>query len=87
MNFVPRPGLEAVDRLDQAEAGDLKQVVERLVGVRVAQSEVACQRQETLRELLACGEVAQLVVAHQEEALRLTRVGAGAGGTAVVPRD
>jgi hypothetical protein len=37
----PAAGLEAVDGLDQAEARDLQQVVEGLVGVRVAQREVA----------------------------------------------
>ena len=52
------PGLEAVDGLDQAEARDLHEVVERLVGVRVAQRQVAGERQEPLAELLARGEVA-----------------------------
>jgi hypothetical protein len=65
------PRLEPVDRLDQPEARDLKQVVERLVGVRVAQRQVAGERQEPLRQLLARGQVAVVVVADQELALRL----------------
>ena len=81
----PAAGLEAVDRLDQAEARDLKQVVEGLVGVRVAQREIARQREETLHELLARGKVCELVVANQQEALGLTWVGAHAWGTALAP--
>jgi hypothetical protein len=63
-------GVEAVDRLDQTEARDLQQIVERLVRVGVTSREVARQRQEQLRELLARGPVAPAVVAEQEFALR-----------------
>ena len=75
----PAAGVEAVDRLDQAEARDLEEVVERLVRVRVAQREVAGERQEPLGELLARGEVAVAVVADQELALGLLRFRAVAG--------
>ena len=82
-------GFEAVDRLDQAEARDLQQVVERLVGVRVAQREIASQRQETLHQLLTRGEVAELVIANQELSLDLPRgsaVGACRVGRSGQPR-
>ena len=52
-------GLEPVDRLDQPEARDLEQIVERLVGVDVAQRQVARQRQEPLHELLPRGKVSE----------------------------
>jgi hypothetical protein len=50
-------GFEGVDRLDQAEAGDLQQVLERLVGIRVAKREVPRQREEAPDELLAGREI------------------------------
>src|SRR5215217_3064702 len=81
----PAVGLEAVDGLDQAEARDLEQVVEGLVGVRVAEREVARQREEALYELLTRGEVSVCVVAHQQQALGLARVLAGTGCPGVVP--
>ena len=59
-------GLEAVDRLDQPEAGDLHEVVERLVGVAVAEREVAGERDEALDQLVAGSDVAVAVVAHEE---------------------
>ena len=78
-------GLEAVDRLDQAEARDLEQVVERLVRVGVAQREVTGEWQEALAELLARGEVPQLVVADQQPAFGLPRIGARAGRASCGP--
>jgi hypothetical protein len=36
--------VEAVDRLDEAEAGDLEDVVEGLLGALAARGEAACQR-------------------------------------------
>ena len=74
----PAFGLEAVDRLDQAKARDLQQVVEGLVGVRVAQGEITGQRQEALRELFAGGQVAVTVVADQKLLLGFLCVLAGA---------
>ena len=82
----PAARLEAVDRLDQAKARDLEQVVVGLVGVGVAQREVARERQETLHQLLTRGEVTEPVVARQQQALCLTCLGAHAWGTAVAPR-
>jgi hypothetical protein len=64
-------GIEAVNCLQQAEARHLEQIVERLVRVAVAQREVAGEGQESLRELLPCGEVAVAVVADQELVLEL----------------
>ena len=63
---MPALGVEAVDRLHEADAGDLHQVVERLVGALVAARELARERQEALDQLLARGRVAALVVAHQQ---------------------
>ena len=45
--------VEAVDRLQQPERGDLDQVVERLAAALVAAGELARERQEALHELLA----------------------------------
>ena len=74
-------GLEAVDCLDEAEARDLKQVVERLVGVRVAQRQVTRERQEALGELLPGDQVTFVVIANQEPALDLSRFLARAGAS------
>src|SRR5262245_40143596 len=79
--------LEAVDRLDQAEAGDLYEVVQRLVGVHVAEGQLTRERQEALAELLARGEVALLVAADQQPAFGRPCVGAGARGPALHAPD
>ena len=65
-------GLEAVDRLDQPEAGDLHEVVERLVGVAVAEREVAGERDVALDQLVAGSDVTVAVVAHEQLALGVT---------------
>ena len=49
----PVAGVEAVDRLQQADRAGLDEVVERLVGVRVALREVPHERQVALGELRA----------------------------------
>ena len=46
-------GVEAVERLDEAEARDLDQVLERLAAAAVARSEPPDERHEAARELLA----------------------------------
>ena len=51
----------------------------------VGKREVPRERQEALAELLARGEVSQLVVADQEPALGLPRVGARAGHASCGP--
>ena len=58
--------LEAVDRLQQAERGDLDQVVERLAAALVAPRKLARQRQEALHERLARGGIAVAVVALEQ---------------------
>jgi hypothetical protein len=68
--------LEPVDRLDQAQACDLQQVVERLVGVRVAKRKIAGQRQEPLDQLLTRNEIALVVIAHKQLPLGFARLGA-----------
>jgi hypothetical protein len=47
--------VEALDRLQQPERGDLDQVVERLAGTLVAARELPRERQEALDERLARG--------------------------------
>jgi hypothetical protein len=58
--------VEAVDRLDQPERGDLHEVVEWLVGAPVAPRHAAGERQEARDELLARGLVAVAVIADEE---------------------
>ena len=50
---VPRLGVEAVDRVDEAEAGDLQEVVEGLAGAAVAQRQVLGEGQVAAHQLLA----------------------------------
>ena len=50
--------VEAVDRLDEAQRGDLQEVVERLLRALVAARELARERQEALDERLAVDRVA-----------------------------
>jgi hypothetical protein len=83
----PASGLEAVDRLDQAEARDLHEVVQRLVRVRVAKGEVTRERQEALAELLARSEVAVVVVADQKPAFSFLCIRSVAGGPALCPQS
>ena len=59
-------GVEAVDRLDQPERGDLDEVVERLVGAPVAPRHPPGQREQALDQLLAGGLVAVAVVADEQ---------------------
>ena len=63
--------VEAVDRLDQAEARDLEEVVEGLLGALVAAGELARERQEALDEHLAVDRVALVQVAREERAILL----------------
>ena len=58
--------VEAVDRLDQADAADLDEIVELLAAVGVAPRQRADEREVLLDQLLARGEVAVLVVAAQQ---------------------
>ena len=53
-------GVEAVDRVDQAEAGDLEEVVEGLAGAAVAQRQPLGERQVAAHQLLADRRVAGL---------------------------
>jgi hypothetical protein len=83
--------LEAVDRLQQAERGDLDEVVERLAAALVAARELARERQEALDERLASRGIAVAVVALQQ-ALVLARpnralaLGAGISSATTVTR-
>ena len=58
--------VEAVDRLDQADAADLDEIVELLAAVGVAPRQRADEREVLLDQLLAGCEVALLVVAAEE---------------------
>ena len=71
-------GVEAVDRLDQADARDLDQVVERLGAARVPGREPPRERHEALDQLLADGRRGILGVAAQQRPLvRELLVGTG----------
>ena len=61
--------VEAVDRLDQTEAGDLEEVVEGLLGALVAARELARERQEALDEHLAIDRIALIQIAGEEGAI------------------
>ena len=63
--------VEAVDRLQEPERGDLDEVVERLAGAVVAPRELARERQEALGERLAGRLVAVSVIALQQAAVLL----------------
>ena len=61
--------VEPVDRLDEAEARDLEEVVEGLLRPLVAAGELARERQEPLDEQLAVDGVAPVEVALEEGAI------------------
>ena len=67
-------GVEAVDRAEQPDAGDLHEVVQRLGAAVVAPGEAAGERQEAFDELVAGGGVAEARVA-AEQALDSRRAG------------
>jgi hypothetical protein len=72
-------GIESVDRLQQAEVGDLQQVVERLAVGAIASCQRARQRGESPDELLAQLWRATLRVVPQQSALSGTvHIGAAA---------
>jgi hypothetical protein len=59
-------GVEAVDRAEQRDAGDLGEVVLRLGAALVAAGQAAGEREEALEQLVARGEVAEAVVAAEQ---------------------
>jgi hypothetical protein len=58
--------VEAVDRLDQAKARDLEQVVERLSGPRIPAGKVARERHEAVNKLLARALISGFLPAAKE---------------------
>ena len=76
--------VEAVDRLEQAERGDLDEVVELLAAALVAPRELAGERQEALDQRLARGRVAVRGAALEQRAIL---AGAGARGSACLERS
>jgi hypothetical protein len=70
----------AVDSLDQPDARDLQQVVERLAGARVADGQPACERQAPPDQLVAGGEVPALAVALEQARLLETLPGGAESG-------
>ena len=62
-------GIEAIDRLDEAQRGDLQQIVERLAGALVAARELSRQREEALHELVASAGVRVAVIADEQLAI------------------
>jgi len=77
--LAPALGVEAVDRAEQPDAGDLDEVVERLGAAVVAPREAAGERQEALDEFVAGGEVAEARVT-AEQALDPRRAGLRGAG-------
>ena len=71
--------VEAVDRLEQPERGDLDQVVELLPAALVAAGELAREGQEARDELLARGGIALAVVADEQAPVLLGPRGAVLG--------
>ena len=67
----PALEVEAVDGLDEPQAGDLEEVVEGLLGALVAARQLARERQEALDEHLAVDRVAPLEVAREQRAILL----------------
>src|SRR5215208_3717579 len=65
----PAVGIEAVERLDEPEARDLDEVVQRLAVAAVARGEAPREGHEAARELLAHDGVLVLGVATQQRAL------------------
>ena len=61
--------VEALDGVDEAQAGDLEEVVEGLVGALVAARELAGERQEALDERVAVDRVALVEVAREQRAI------------------
>jgi hypothetical protein len=61
--------VEAVDGVDEPEAGDLVEVVERLVRVRVARRELAGQRQEAPDDHVAVHRARGVVVPREQLAV------------------
>ena len=65
--------VEAVDRLDQPDTADLDEIVELLAAVAVAPGQRADEREVLLDQLLARTQVALLVIAAEEDPVRLAR--------------
>src|SRR5580704_8099597 len=65
--------VKAINRLDQAKARYLKQVLERLSRTGVASGQLASKGKETGDELVTCASVAVLLPANEQ----LGRVGSG----------
>ena len=65
-------GVEALDRLQQGERGDLLEIVELGLAV-VAPSEVAAERQEALDQACACGGIALAQVAAEQQEVGVRR--------------
>jgi hypothetical protein len=72
-------GIEAVDRLQQAKARDLEEIVEGPLIALVATREMACERQVSLDEQVAIGRVAAVAVPGEERVV-------SAGGVPRRPR-
>ena len=67
----PAVEVEAVDGVDEAQARDLEEVIEGLLGALVAACQLARQRQEALDEHLAIDRIALVQVAREQCAILL----------------
>src|SRR5690349_11172165 len=64
--LVATAGLEAFDRAEQPQRGNLDQIVDRFVGVAVAERQLTGEGKEALRQSLTGLEVAFMVVGGEE---------------------
>ena len=81
----PAVEVEAVDGVDEAQARDLEEVIEGLLGALVAACQLARQRQEALDEHLAIDRVALIEVAREQRAILLGAAIAHADSPGGVP--
>ena len=64
---VATRGVEAIDGLDQSEAGHLQEIVEGLGGAHIATRETPGQRHEMGGELIPSGSVSLTLPAFEED--------------------
>src|SRR5262249_35085058 len=77
-------GVEPVDRVQQADAGDLEHVLERFAGALVAAGDAAGQRQESLDQRVACRLVTGGAALQQLKLVDSAR-GSAVGHTSRIP--
>ena len=66
VNFLPSVWIESLDRVQEADRGDLHEVIHGLAAVHVADRQLPRERHEAFNQFVASGEVA-LAVVHVEK--------------------